>query len=346
MFTNLLVINELGYGNGVLALPFLDALASRVCKGTMWHVDNPLLATPKLTEYFRLRNAPGQWAFAKCDDHEAILEFVACERIELFVSLRNEDFTRPSNVGYAQLRERLHERGVVVWDLFERPDETRYQYIAEQWRWLFAQHGVEIDVSVSAKILELFTQGLLREESDERPLGFLLSASRSDKRVAQPIVREIIRSVLKQDVSVRVVSGISSDEVDEAAQLRTSLRDDRVDFVTPPNVAALISTLRGLRAVCCNDTFGMHCAVALGIPTVALFSTTRREIWGPPDSELFRGISSRLCAICPKMPTQGYCIPTSSSCAGVPNESFDATEIVDQVLRFALPLVKGQASRR
>lgn len=336
MFRNILVVNELGLGNAVLSLPFLDALANRVCNGTMWHIENRLLNSSELATRFRLRSVPGRWLRAQDADHVAILQFIECERIELFVNLRNEDFNLPINVAYAPLRARLRKRGLAVWDLFDCTDEVRHRYIAEQWLRMFAQYGVDVDTSVSKAILELIASASWVEAMGERPLGILLGASRSDKRVATSVVCQVIQSLVKRDASVCVVSGVSSDEADDAQRLRNALDDPSITFIAPPNVSALVRTIGSLRAVCCNDTFAMHCSVALGIPTVALFSTTRRAVWGPPDSALFRGISSSVCAVCPRMPNQGYCA-ASSCCAGVPNEAFSARDVVDQLLRFGFP---------
>jgi ADP-heptose:LPS heptosyltransferase len=327
MYGNVLVLNEVGYGNGVLALPFLDALAARVCSGTVWHVENPFLAPGPLSARFRIRSVPRHWYRAEPADGDAILEFVEREAIGLFVSFRNEDFGLPFNAGYAPLRAGLRERGVEVWDLFDRPDETRHRYIVEQWTWLFERHGVAIDGDVARAIVETLAEP---PGPGSGAVGLFLGASRPDKRVALPVVAKVIRGLLDCGERVSVIGGAGAGERADMAALRRLVPDRRVELSAPPTVGSLLGALLELRAAVCNDTIAMHCAVAARVPAVGLFATTRRAVWGPPDSELFRGISAAVCAPCSWMPVQGCCY-ASSRCPGVPNESFDAAQIVTQL---------------
>jgi len=326
-----MVFNETGMGNAVLAFPFLAALDMEPSVSHICHIRNRLFLAVRPALRASLSLFPESWMYVPSPVHKDIVQYIVDHRVNLLVNLRNDDYNNPQNRGYLPLRKMLRAHGVAVWDLDDISESTRESYIGEQWAELFGSHHCPIpDVSASS----LFCVQRPRARSDSSTIGFVLSGSRGDKRVAPFVWRELVLLILKSTAySVVVFAGLSEHERREADQVLVGLA---------PGAAASVEAIEGLRdfasrlaqmrAVVSNDTFGMHLALAFGLRVVGLFSTTRRLVWGPPDSPRYRGLQSRACALCPCMPRQGTCFYQPGVCPCPPNGAFDAAEIAQALL--------------
>ena len=100
-----------------------------------------------------------------------------------------------------------------------------------------------------------------------------------------------------EGLSVAIVAGPG--EEDLAAQVRTAMRAPSVvmkDLDTPRLLAA---ALRRARLFVGNDSGVMHCAAAMGVPTVGVFGLTNYRAWGPYPPERHRVVSLDLpCSPC------------------------------------------------
>jgi ADP-heptose:LPS heptosyltransferase len=135
--------------------------------------------------------------------------------------------------------------------------------------------------------------------------------------------------------SLLLFAGNSKAEAEEAQEAeRLAALPGRLRIVPAGGLRSLVVAVASLRGLISNDTFVMHLAHALGIPTVGLFSTTRRQVWGPPDSASYTGILSRACQGCPVLPVQGTCEFMSGVCPCVPREAFSPEAIASALMRL------------
>ena len=77
----------------------------------------------------------------------------------------------------------------------------------------------------------------------------------------------------------------SGDEWPLAEQVRQQMRHPAWNAASPCSLGALAALLRNARLLICNDTGVSHLAVALGIPSVVVFTASDPGRWAPLDQQ-------------------------------------------------------------
>ncbi len=320
-----LVINERGLGNGLLAMPFLYALAQGEEVDAVWHIDCPFMRELRVDLGVPCGLFPSEWVFDPEPYLDRFLRFLRASGVTRIVNLRNEDCGGPHYQSYLALRARARGEGIDVWDADDVPDPLRDQYICTLWAELFAVHGM---APSSRDARELIPSSPCPRR-DRPVVGLCLGGSRPDKRVAAAVWVDLAKQLLaEEDADILLLAGLSSEERGLAAQVHRAVGRPGVVFVVDtPTVSDLAGVLETTRLVVSNDTFTMHLAALLGVPTIGLFSTTRRQVWGMADSVRYAGFESQVCAACKVMPRQGTCGLQAGICPSHPNEAFDPSTL-------------------
>jgi hypothetical protein len=324
-----LVVNEIGMGNGVLELPFVIALAKRF--PIIVHIQNPLLellgprAFGATWTFF-----PSNWAMDAQRLRHELRKLTNDMGVTHVVNFRNEDNGNEWNRCFAALRANLESSGIVVWDLLDQ-DTGSCPYIQSRWSDMFCAHRVTPDWLQAHS----FVKSLIRNNAspaDER-IVFCTGGSREDKCLPAELWAEVVTTLrCKQpELRVRLVHGRGPRERQLGAVLENLLEPISGGITVANSVEELATELSRASAVVSNDSFPMHLAYALGRPTLGLFSTTLRSVWGPPDGPKFRGLSSAACNACSLMPPQGTCW-AQPACPSTPNASWSTSVIADELV--------------
>lgn len=327
-----LVINEIGMGNGILELPFVIALAKRFA--AVVHIQSPLLeslgphAFGSAWTFF-----PSSWAIEAQRLRHEIVKLAKDMGVRHVVNFRNEDVGNEWNHCFAALRKDLTSFGIEVWDLLDQ-DTGICPYIQSRWAEMFRTHGVIPDWSCAQKCVSSFVRGSV-PQPDGRVIVLCTGGSREDKCLPVELWAEIVTTLgaKRPELRVRLVHGCSIREREFGASLQTLLGPVSGGATVASSVQELATEIACASAVISNDSFPMHLAFALERPTLGLFSTTLRTVWGPPDGPKYRGLSSAACNSCSLMPPQGTCW-VQQACPAPPNTSWRPGLIVDEFLNL------------
>lgn len=90
------------------------------------------------------------------------------------------------------------------------------------------------------------------------------------------------------EAGVPVVMTGSTAEKSITARVAATMRAPALDLTGRTTIGSLAALTRGARIVVCNDTGVSHLAVALGTPSVVLFTSTDPARWAPTDRETHR----------------------------------------------------------
>jgi ADP-heptose:LPS heptosyltransferase len=334
-FKNIMIINEIGLGNALLSLPFLVSLKETLLFRKIYHIENAFfreIYNPFLESMVMF---PSSWMRINSKNYNKIFNYIVSNKITLLINFRNIKASSVRNKQYLILKNELEENGVVIWDMVDLPKQLQKAYIISQWNYLFKQKNLKINMRMQSKILKSILE--ITTMGNKKNIGFFLGASRKDKRISNDVWRKLIPSLKEQIINTQLVlfSGSSRKEKIEVIQLRNSIPDNNELLLEMKlTLKEFAQKIYNLKLLVTNDTFAMHLGVALDVPTIGLYSTTNRTIWGAPESAKFNGIQSKVCLECHLMPEQGTCYYRSSACIQIPNKSFDIEELKNKIILF------------
>ena len=319
-----LVINETGMGNGVLELPFFLALAGSSAR--IIHLRSPFLqALQELglpAAGVECAFVPAEWGMeARCLNRE-LRALILDAGVSRVVNLRNEDEGNEWNGCFAVLRHELALRGVRSWDLLDHPNASG-PYIQDRWERMFRAHHLEPDRDGARALLSALAAG--RGAPAEGPcIALCTGGSREDKCLVAGVWAHLVQELRSRlpDRRLRWVHGRTDRERELGDRLERAVGPLDGGSTVAAAASDLAGELSGAAAVVTKDSFPMHLAYALGRPTLGLFSTTSRAVWGPPGGRTYRALTSRACGSCSYMPPQGTCW-AHEVCPAPPNSAWD-----------------------
>ena len=122
------------------------------------------------------------------------------------------------------------------------------------------------------------------EETNGGLIGFQPGASQVRKRWDASRFAQVADSLVQKDPSLRIALIGGPDEQDAAEEMRAFCRPETqarlVSFAGNCDLRGSLALVSQLNLFLGNDTAIMHSAVALGVPTVALFGPTNPRKWG------------------------------------------------------------------
>jgi len=326
--TTCLVINETGWGNGVLELPFIMAIARRFKR--VVHTNSPFL------ESIGPGNFATQWERVEVDwttnddrNFRWLSDSIGKFHVQTVINLRNED------VGHDWCRFlesiRMTNFRIDFWDLLDQytgPDPQ----IQSRWTAMLHSHGLYPEWQEANQMLSKY-----RSYSKE-PTDVLIcsGASREDKAVKASVWSKVATALLSAlpTLKIRLLNGTTDHDHACGTELARLLESKNATFTacSPTGIASLISELSASAVVASNDSYLMHLAYALRRPTLGLFSVTNKSVWGFKNSDIYLARNSNACSICSGvMPTQGVCWQ-QKACPTTPNLSWDPEDIARDIL--------------
>jgi heptosyltransferase III len=129
----------------------------------------------------------------------------------------------------------------------------------------------------------------------ERAVGIHMVAGQRCREWPIERWRGLIEAIKKAGLDV-VVFGAPADRERLTASLGNAL-DDRVELVTG-SLENFFGRLARVRAFVGLDSFSIHAAYAVGVPSIMLNGASRAEIWCPPGTEFLDGGAGLACHPC------------------------------------------------
>jgi ADP-heptose:LPS heptosyltransferase len=307
----MLVLNFNGIGNGFMVLPLLSELERVAPEISYFHIDNPVFHSEMLMRAARLERflgvVPSIWRRVGPADHDEIRRFIAEQRIDVIVSLRNEGPRR--DVGFEQFRREWTGGDLEFWTLDQAELLTlnSRNLVAAQIS-LFCRHGIELSGARSGWLREQFSS---RATHTRTRIGLFTGVSQTAKRwMAERWITLGERLLDESDADLVIYAGLDDEERHLAAEVLEHLSARhiaRCTLVQGLPLESFVAHLATLDLLISNDTSSIHIAAALDLPAVGLYFSTVGEVWGG-HSERFTYVQSRTGLSCPFLkPDAGNC---------------------------------------
>ncbi len=286
-----LIVNFAGLGNGIMTLPILKALDQEARAIRYFHIDNPIFHVPEFMSWASLRRFEGTvptiWRRFEVTDWRTILDFIENERIDTIISLRNEGYD--FDTSYFEFKQLA--RNLAFWDLpgLDSCTPLGSTKISIQITDLFRSHGFQ---------LTTYERHWLRNCLGIEPspvatdgdIAFFPAAATKVKRWPTEAWIRLGELILRRtNNNIRVYSGVGKEEKASAISMVNSLREsigsDRCTLLQDLSIPELARSASDVSFIISNDSFAVHMAEALAIPSLGLYFSTDAGIWGASDNK-------------------------------------------------------------
>lgn len=313
-----LIINFSGIGNGIMTLPILKCIEKQANRIAYYHNANPILFDKWFINKIGLKKllgiVPAEWRRFKREGWKDICAFIETNNIELIINMRNEG--EEYDKGYYQFRK-LFKNELEFWELdfAGMRLRKRNKLLVHDILLMLRRH--KIDVS---DYDPHWLKGLIyKKDETKKRIGFYTGTSRINKRWPVDNWRKLGGMLLQQnnDNLVELYSGISNEEKKITSRIIEFIRykySKRCHLITNKTLAQLAYKFGHLDILVSNDTFAVHLATALDIPTIGIYFSTDPTIWGE-NSNKFTALHADRKFICKKMkPIAGNCLHFYGRC--------------------------------
>ncbi|MCB2226726.1 MAG: SPASM domain-containing protein [Desulfarculaceae bacterium] len=285
---NVMMVNHYGIGNGILMFPILKAYEQSNPNVSYYHLENPFLSEIISAQHGGLcrflGEFPSTWRRFRDEEIKDIRSFVSQSNIDTIVNLRC--LSPDSDTGYENFRHQGLAK--VSWVSLYEQSAPWIASGAHVFQCISKTLGVEY-----INYLPFHEQAYLRSVFPKRGtaptlrIGFFLPASQVIKRWKVKEWVELALLLLERTNShIMVFSGVKEDEKRDAEAFFQCMakRGGKVMAAISHHPAkSLLSTINSLAALdilISNDTWAVHAADALDLPTVGLYFSTCPTLWG------------------------------------------------------------------
>lgn len=323
MENNAWFVNFNGIGNGIIIAPILTCFEKSNPTTKYFHTANEVLENPWYILKAQLKNlvgfSPLEWRRFDKTDYERINSFIKQKNIGLIINVRNEG--QKYDMGYYIFKD-LHSSNEKL--RFLDLDFTSIEKRA-------------LPTNLTTDIIELLqTNGVdfskynhnwlscLCKPDLKRNVGFGMAASQSNKRWPVKKWIELGELILKtSDSNIFLFGGNTEIEKDEAKSVFNAIGGNYCRLVTEPleKVSEMIGSLKCFFS---NDTGLLHISVAIGTPTIGIYTSTNPNVWSPLNKEKFTPFENSFMKLCPDIKTHGgNCFHYYDTCPAIRNYGDD-----------------------
>jgi len=130
---------------------------------------------------------------------------------------------------------------------------------------------------------------------------------------------ELARKIIAySDEDIILFPGQSEKEIEEAKLIIQDIGPKRCKLITNESIRNIALQIGELNYFISNDTGFLHMAVAIGVPTVGLYTSTNAEIWSPYNKTNFFTLQNSFIAKCPDWkPHCGNCFHYYDVCPAI-----------------------------
>ncbi len=335
-----LIVNHVGVGNGLMAVPLLKVLETSFSKAKYFYVDNPFFRIKYFKDKAKLVNLIGSFdiswrSFPKKKWSEIII-FINKNNIDTIINLRNEGPNYDKD--YFAFKKKYEDK-IKFWNLdFNSISnrKTNKNIINDLLRML---------KKFGCNITKFQPHWLSNKSNNDIPyptILFYVGSSQESKcwgikkwvRLSSEICKNI------PSASLSFVGGITPQEQKDmyliAKQVIKKCSDNHISFSISKDLVKIMHIFSEQDVIVSNDTFAVHLANALNIPTIGLYFSTDPIIWGGL-SDKFNFVESTVKCDGVKK-NIGNCIHFESGCSNL-GKIKDSVS-VDKVLKIIKNQIK------
>jgi len=314
-----LIVNHIGVGNGLMVVPLLKILEKSFPWVKYYYVDNSFFEIKYFKETARLKNLEGTfditWRSFPRKKWSVIIKFIEKNKIDTIINFRNEGPNYDKD--YFTFKEKYKNK-VKCWNLdFDTISnrKTNKNIIIDSLQML-KRLGCDITK---------FEPHWLNKKSHSNTLYpeilFYVGSSQKSKRWGIDnwvgLSSKICTNV--PSVSLSLVGGITSKEQTDmclvANQVIKKCANSHISFSVSKDLVKIMYIFSEQDIIISNDTFAIHLASALNIPTIGLYFSTDPIIWGGLSDEFYSVKSTVKCDGVKK--NIGNCVHFESGCSNL-----------------------------
>ncbi len=319
-FQRVLIINNNGIGNAVIALPSIALLARSMGNVSFWHLENVAFESKLISGALGFDgyrgSVPSIWRRFPCRHQDAMLTFMRERRINLLLNIRLSCPSEDSS--FFLFRSRIEALGIRCWDLYQLGDVIFSQPVGAS-IWNLVNRGLGSLMTARPDLLWLSGVKPTEGRYDyPKTVAFFMGASQPKKRWPEERWAQLSQCVLQSTpYHLAFLPGSTDTELAAARRIEARVRkgfNHRMSLCVTMSLDQLITVLSRSQAVVTNDTVTSHLAASLGIPTVALYLVTASKIWRPLSRAPFCAVQSQRAIECSEMKMDGTCSRFYSEC--------------------------------
>jgi ADP-heptose:LPS heptosyltransferase len=297
----LFIVNFNGIGNGICVVPLLQRIEASWPTVVYYHTDNLVLRTPAFLGWAGLRNfrgtTPSAWRRFDRRDWDDIISFLQSNDLNVVINLRNEGPSR--DIGYFAFKKSLAGTRIQFWELNHSAVSGRSppRLLLLEQATLLAELGVNL-TGFDGKWLRS-APPLNRVRVQRGTVGLFTGASQDVKRWPAERWGRLVGRLQAAGCAVVVYAGTSQDEIRLARNVvhEAGGTCGHLTLAQTGSLERLTVDLAQRELVVSNDSFPIHMAAALDIPTVGIYLATDPNIWGAHSRE-FSPVASGYIACC------------------------------------------------
>lgn len=286
-------INFNGIGNGIIISPILKCFENSNPHIKYFHTDNQILANLWFSQKAGLKNLIGfsqlSWRRFNPNDYEEINSFILNNRINLIINVRNEG--PKYDIGYYDFkRSHCQNSKLSFWDLDFSDIENRTSQLnlSADIINLLKQYGVDFTSYNST-----WLNGVKKIIANNT-VGFGMAASQTNKRWSVKKWIKVGRKLLEKQINkIIIIGGNSVQEVKESTEVLKELNSKQCELIIHRSIEEISEILGELQCFISNDTGLLHIAVAIGTPTVGIYTNTNPDVWGHCDKKNFIALQNQ-----------------------------------------------------
>lgn len=271
-----------------------------------------------------------RWHAFAPDDWPAIRNYLQCHNISVVINLQNEGPRYDLN--YYAYKE-VHPGEYWELDFNDIYSGREHVHILESTRTMLAAHDVAWWYPSRARA------------ATRSGVVFYVGASEANKRWGANRWVDVIRRLanLYPSLDFNVLTGHSEAERGEATDIKRSLIDrQNVEIVVTTSLEDNFVRLRSALLVVSHDTYPVHLASLLAIPTLGVYFSTDPVIWGSYENE-FRAVWGAIDCGGRKQGT-GNCVHFHTGCPNL--EAMRNAVTVEQVVHEASSFINELTNSR
>ncbi len=314
-----LIVNHIGVGNGLMVVPLLKTLEISFPKVKYYYVDNPFFEIKYFKEKAGLKNLDGSfditWRSFPRKKWPAIIKFIEKNDIDTIINFRNEGPNYDKD--YFAFREKYKDK-VKCWNLdFDAISSRKInKNIIDDSLQMLKRSGCDI-----AKFEPHWLNKKLYGNTPYPKILFYVGSSQKSKRWGIDNWVGLSSKICKDipSISLSLIGGITPKEQADMCltvnRVIKKCKNNHISFSVSKELVKIMHIFSEQDIIVSNDTFAIHLASALNIPTIGLYFSTDPKIWGGLSDEFYSIKSTVKCDGIKK--NIGNCIHFESGCSNL-----------------------------
>lgn len=335
---NVWFINFSGIGNGIVIAPILRCFEESHPSTFYFHSENQALADQWFIEKAGLKNLKGfnpiEWRRFEEKHWNGIIAFIKTNRIGTIVNLRNEG--PRYDVGYYRFKETISGKQLIAfWDLDFATIGARLKQgnITKDILSMLASRSIDV-----SRYNPRWLSSIRGDGTNSVEIGFCMAAGQKNKRWLISKWIELGRKIIASlPYKIILFPGIAEGEVKCAEDVRQAIGTQSCELIYCRPLSEVAIRIGKLGCFVSNDTGLLHVAVAIGVPSVGLYTSTNADVWAPYVRDSFVACQNSFIWKCPAQKAHcGNCFHYYDTCPAVAGyrDDINPSEVYEIIAAF------------